>query len=178
MMAGMMDRADAAIRRERRPLPARDSGPGNYRRWAAAALQAELAHATDDFWRAAHALGFGLLYDRNQRDGEAAPFRWPHEALAATASLWLLHLQAHDSDRHGPWARWKIMTRAERVAWVLRRRVLLHCFLRATWAYQAARGTVAAPARLADCARQGDGNSLVLQTTPLKATIGKEKADV
>jgi hypothetical protein len=139
MRAGMMDTADAAIRRERRPLPARDRDRTHYRRWAAAVLQAELKHATDDFWRAAHALGFGLLYDRYQRDGEAAPFRLPHEALAGTAALWLIRLQAHDSDRHGPWARWKIMTGAERIAWVRRRRALLHGFLRATRAYQAAR---------------------------------------
>jgi len=143
LMAGMMETADAAIRRARRPLPPhhldRTDDRPTYRQWAAAALQAELTHATDDFWRAAHALGLGLLYDRYQRDGEAAPFRLAHEALAGTAALWLIHLQAHDSDRRGPWARWKIMTSAERIAWALRRRALLHGFLRATRAYEAAR---------------------------------------
>src|SRR5260370_39117175 len=137
--AGMMDGADVAIRSERHPLPAPTLDRTNYRRWAATVLQGELKHATDDFWRAAHALGFGLVYDRYQRAGEAAPFGLPHEALAVAAALWLIHLQAHDSDRHGPWARWKIMTGAERIAWVLRRRELLHGFLRATRAYQAAR---------------------------------------
>jgi hypothetical protein len=39
-----------------------------------------------------------------------AAFRLPHETHAGAALNWLGHLQAHDSDRRGPWARWDGMS--------------------------------------------------------------------
>ena len=100
----------AAIRRARRPLPPCERSTGaNYRRWAAAACAAEARHAADDFWSCVHRLGLAARFDRDDGfGGHEAPFRLPHEVHACRRLGWLSHLQAHESDRRGPWAavRW------------------------------------------------------------------------
>lgn len=144
--ADQMAAADAAIRRERRPLPAHDLSGCNYRKWSAAVLAAELKHATDDAWRCIHDLGLGLLFNGQfDRDGEVAQFRFQHEREAGVAAVWLLHLQTHDSDRYGVWARWLVMNRHERIAWARRRRELLHCWLAAMRFYEAQRAEIDRP---------------------------------
>lgn len=141
--AEQMATADAAIHRDRRPLPSHCLDGVSYRKWMAAVLHAELKHATDDAWRCIHALGLGLLFNGQfDRDGEVAQFRFPHEREAGVAAVWLLHLQTHDSDRYGVWERWTTWTYDERVAWCRRRRELLHGWLRACRHYQSARQAV------------------------------------
>ena len=82
---------------------------GHYRRWAAAVCAAEAKHAADDFWACVYRLGLAALFDRDDGfGGHEAPFRFAHETHAFAALSWLCHLQAHESDRRGPWAavRW------------------------------------------------------------------------
>ena len=103
----------AAIRRERRPLPPHEPDGANYRRWAAAVCGAEARHAADDFWAIVYRLGLANRFDRDDGfGGHEAPFRFPHESHAFAALNWLCHLQAHESDRRGPWAavRWNTWT--------------------------------------------------------------------
>src|SRR4029077_20485305 len=85
----------AAIRRERRPLPAAEL-PGHevngapYRRWAAAVCAAEAKHAADDFWACVYRLGLAALFDRDDGfGGHEAPFRFPHEPHAFAPTPWL-----------------------------------------------------------------------------------------
>lgn len=118
------------IRLERRPLPAHDLDGVNYRAWAAAVLAAEVEHAKADFWRVVCQLGVAAKFDRDDGcGGHEMPYRYPHETSAAWALNWLSHLQAHDSDRHGPWARWQRWDRERRATWLQERRRLLHAFL-------------------------------------------------
>ena len=107
-----LDSVHAAIRRERRPLPPHELDGGNYRRWAAAVCSAEACHAVDDFWACVYRLGAADLFDRDDGfGGHEAPFRFPHETHAFAALSWLSHLQAHESDRRGPWAAALSLTR-------------------------------------------------------------------
>jgi hypothetical protein len=147
----------AAIRRARRPLPARDPGgdPGgdNYRAWAAATCAAETKHAADDFWACVHRLGVAALFDRDDRfGGHEAPYRLPHEVHAFAALGWLSHLQAHESDRRGPWAavRWQRWDDGQRRDWFARRRYLWSGFIRQVERYRAERrAAVGLPGRRA-----------------------------
>lgn len=144
-------RADSihdAIRRERRPLPPHDLVGINLRRWAAAVCHAEVKHADGDFWRVVHSLGLAGMFDRHDDPDASARYRLPHEVHAGAALVWLSHLQTHDSDRHGPWARWERWNRQQRVAWLRRRRYLLHGFLKLARTYQQARREIM-PARAA-----------------------------
>jgi hypothetical protein len=142
----------AAIRRERRPLP----GPqldgeldgANYRRWAAAVCAAEAKHAADDFWASVYRLGLAGLFDRDDGfGGHEAPFRFPHETHAFAALSWLSHLQAHESDRRGPWAavRWNTWDEGQRRDWFARRRHLWSGFVRQVERYREARRKSSAP---------------------------------
>src|SRR5438067_2873693 len=94
-----------AIRRERRPLPVQ-TFKGNHRQAAATVLRAEIKHAIDDFWRAVHAHGAGLLFDHYRRERESRPFRFDHEVRAKEAYAWLSDLNIHEAGKDGPWATW------------------------------------------------------------------------
>jgi hypothetical protein len=131
------------IRRERRPLPARDlAGPG-CRKSAATVLQAEVRHATDDFWRCAYAHGAGLLFDHCQRDREAAPFRFEHEVRARIAWAALGDLNMHDGDARGPLSRWDLWDRARKRQWARERFERKRRFWSDLAAYRAARAALA-----------------------------------
>jgi hypothetical protein len=143
----MQPASHAAIRRARQPLPARALEAANYRRWAAAVSAAEARHAADDFWSVVHRLGLAALFDRDDGfGGHEAPFRFPHETHACAALGWLSHLQAHESDRRGPWAsvRWNTWNDAERREWFARRRYLWSGFVRQVERYREARRRLAA----------------------------------
>jgi len=79
------------------------------------------------------------MFDRHQDPDCDAAFRLPQEVQAGAALVWLSHLQAHDSDRYGPWAHWQRWNRQQRSAWLMRRRELLHGLIRAAGRYMAAR---------------------------------------
>jgi hypothetical protein len=141
------DSVPAAIRRERRPLPPHELDGGNYRRWAAAVCGAEARHAADDFWSCIYRLGVAALFDRNDGfGGHEAPFRFAHETHAFAALGWLSHLQAHESDRRGPWAavRWNTWDEGRRREWFARRRYLWSGFVRQVERYREARRRLAA----------------------------------
>lgn len=150
-MQTLANSAHAAIRQARRPLPAHEPGhdPGgaNYRRWAAAVCAAEARHADDDFWACVYRLGLAGLFDRDDGfGGHEAPFRFAHETHAFAALGWLCHLQAHESDRRGPWAavRWNTWDGGRRREWFARRRYLWAGFVRQVERYRAARRRLAA----------------------------------
>jgi hypothetical protein len=146
----MQPAVHAAIRRERRPLPPRVFEGGNYRRCAAEVCAAEARHAADDFWACVHRLGVGGLFDRDDRfGGHEAPFRFAHETHAFAALSWLSHLQAHESDRRGPWAavRWKTWDEGQRREWFARRRYLWSGFVRQVERYREARRRLAEAAQ-------------------------------
>ena len=133
--------AHVLIRRERRPLPFCDVDGIHYRRWAADSCAAEVRHAADDFWACVHRLGLANLFDRDDGfGGHEAPFRLPHEIHAFAALGWLSHLQAHESDRNGPWAsaRWRTWDTGRRRDWFARRRYLWSGFVRQVERYRAA----------------------------------------
>jgi hypothetical protein len=132
-----------SIRRERRPLPARDLAGANCRTWAAAVLQAEIKHATDDFWRCVYAHGAGLLFDHYRRDREAAPFRFEHEVRARIAWAALGELNMHDGDAQGPLSCWDLWDRARKRQWARERFERKRRFWSDLAAYRAARAALA-----------------------------------
>ncbi|MBV8188578.1 MAG: hypothetical protein JO339_15160 [Alphaproteobacteria bacterium] len=134
--------AQDAIRRARRPLASCERRAGSYRSWAATVCAAEARHAADDFWAAAQRLGLAGLFDREDGfGGHDTPFRFPHEAHACAALSWLGHLQAHESDRCGPWCggRWEKWSPPRRQEWLRRRRYLWTGFVREVERYREAR---------------------------------------
>lgn len=140
------------IRRRRRALPARSPPGDGWRAWAANVCQAEMEHARGDFWRIVHALGLAGLHDRD--DGLGAPeraFLLAHEAHAGAALCWLAHLQAHESDRRGPWAalRWERWDAGRRRRWLERRRHLWAGFVEQMRRYANARAAIDAPRKAA-----------------------------
>ena len=141
------------IRRARRPLlPSRGPAGGNWRAWAVAVCQAEVDHARADFWRVVHALRLARLFDRDDGwGGHERPFLLAHEAHAHAALGWLSHLQAHESDRRGPWAalRWHTWDAERRRQWWARRRYLWSGFLEQMRRYRAARAEIDALRRAA-----------------------------
>jgi hypothetical protein len=141
--ADQMAALEDSIRARRRPLPTRDLA-GNHRPWAAAVLQAEIAHATDDFWRCVYAEGAGLLFDRYQRDREAGPFRFEHEVKARIAWAALGDLNMHDGDARGPWACWDLWDRARKRQWARERLERKRRFWSDLAAYRAARAALSA----------------------------------
>lgn len=141
-MTGAPESLACGILRERRPLPAQALGNAPYRRWATAVCAAETAHARDDFWACVHRLGVADRFDRDDGFGcHEAPFRLAHEAHAFAALNWLVHLQAHEGDRRGPWAalRWDRWDGGRRRLWWAERRRLWAGFLRNVERYRAAR---------------------------------------
>jgi hypothetical protein len=153
-----LDSVHAAIRRERRPLPPHELDGANYRRSAAAVCGAEARHAADDFWSAVYRLGLAARFDRDDGfGGHEAPFRFPHETHAFAALSWLSHLQAHESDRRGPWAvvRWNTWDAPQRRDWFEHRRTLWSGFVRQVERYREARRKLAAAAQpLAEISEQ------------------------
>lgn len=140
------------IRRKRRPLPPPVPNAGNWRAWAATVCQAEVEHARDDFWRAVHELGLAGLHDRDDGyGGHERPFLFAHEARAHAALGWLSHLQAHESDKRGPWAavRWDTWDGERRREWWERRRYLWAGFVEQMRGYSAARAQIGALPRAA-----------------------------
>lgn len=91
-------RLSARIRNERTPLPSHDLDvpADKVRAWAAAVCDAEVKHATANFWRVVYGLNAGAVFDHYKREEEAAPFRFEHEVKAATALNWLSHLQGQE----------------------------------------------------------------------------------
>jgi hypothetical protein len=132
------------IRRRRRALPPAEPPAGSWRAWAAAVCQAESEHARSDFWRVVLELGLAAAHDRDDGfGGHERPFLFRHEAHAQAALSWLAHLQAHESDRRGPWAaaRWEKWDAARRRRWLARRRYLWAGFLGQMRRYAAARAS-------------------------------------
>lgn len=105
--AEAMREVDAAIRRERRPLPSHDLHTENYRRWAAAVLEAEDKHAVDDSWRCIRLTDAALLFDHYKPRQEALPFFLRHERLAGVALAWSIHLDLHDGSARVSLGRWQ-----------------------------------------------------------------------
>jgi hypothetical protein len=136
-----------AIRAGRKPLPSHELTDVPVRKFVASVCQAEINHAVDDFWQVVDGINArGLFYGETGAD---AGFRFPHEARAGEALVWLSHLQAHDNDRHGPslirdfLERWNRWDRARKAEWLQRRRYLVHGLIRAAAAYRAARASLA-----------------------------------
>jgi hypothetical protein len=140
--AEQMAALEHTLRRARRPLPAHDSPSVNDRTWAAAVLQAELRHATDDFWRCVYAHSAGLLFDHHRRDDEARPFRFEHEVLARIAWASLGDLNMHDGDARGPWSCWELWDRGRKRQWGRERLARKRRFWSDLAAYRAARAAL------------------------------------
>lgn len=105
--ADAMEVVNAAIRRERRPLPSHELIGCNYRRWAAAVLEAEDKHAVDDSWRCIRATDAALMFDHYKPRQEALPFFLRHERLAGVALAWSIHLDLHDGSARVSLGRWQ-----------------------------------------------------------------------
>ena len=110
---GFVETADATvsdlIRRERKPLPPHDLCGCNYRKWAMAVCNAEVAHRGRDFARVERLLGFN--FDRWTEPTCETWGQFQHEAFAGDALVWLSHLQTHESARDcpfdgKPWREW------------------------------------------------------------------------
>jgi len=110
-----------SLRCARRPRPASRPAATGDRGGAATVLQAEIRHATDDFWRCVYAHGAGLLFDHQQRDREAAPFRFEHEVRARLAWAALGDLNIHDGDARGPWSCSDLWNRGRKRQWARER---------------------------------------------------------
>jgi hypothetical protein len=144
-----MAEVEDAIRRNRRPLSTLPSCANlGRRRWLAAVLEAEVRHATGDFWRCVHQQGAGLLFDSYHRDREAHPFRFAHEVCAREALAWLSDLNMHEGDKVGPWSRWRHLTEQQQAAWRVHWLFLARGFLRRLGNYRAIRAALR-PARKA-----------------------------
>jgi hypothetical protein len=133
---------EAGLRRARRPLAARGLVDPDLRKWATAVLQAEIRHATDDFWGCVYAHGAGLLFDHYQRDREAAPFRFEHEVRARIAWASLGDLNMHDGDARGPWSCWELWDRRRKRQWARERLQRKRQFWSDLAAYRAARAAL------------------------------------
>lgn len=129
----------------RRPQPAHELQGLNFRKWAVATCQAEVDHRRRDFARIEREQAWS--FDRNEdlRCEERGQF--PHEAKAATALVWLSHLQSHESEKRSPFSgkHWRDWSPADRAAWLARRRYLWAGFLKAVRAYRDARALIDLP---------------------------------
>jgi hypothetical protein len=141
------------VRAARSPLAPGDLPRMSLRRFVANVCTAEVKHAHADFWRRVHAIGAAAVIDRREEPDIDVAFRLAHEALAGVALVWLSHLQAHDSDRFGPWACWDIKSPAEKWAWREKRRTIREGLIKAADAYRAARASIDGGSRGAACAR-------------------------
>ncbi|HZP98621.1 MAG TPA: hypothetical protein VFB13_03725 [Reyranella sp.] len=131
------------IRNRRVALPAHDLPGQRFRPYIAAVCTAEVDHATADVRRIAHDTGAHMMFTERRDAGWEQAYFQPHEARAATALNWLSHVQAHESDARGPWARLAYSGAEYRAAWVKRYRYLLRGFIKAARAYVAARTALA-----------------------------------
>lgn len=147
--ADAMEAAHAAIRRERRPLPAHDLNGVNYRRWAVAVCNAEVAHAKDDFWRIVGKQGAGWMFDRDGINDPSAVYRFSHEVHAGAALTWLLSLQTCESRLRGVWASADAQERQDLRA---KRRELWAGFVRQVERYRDARRALPAPIAMQEAA--------------------------
>jgi len=138
--AEQMAAVEDSLHRARRPLPAQDGALD--RKSAAAVLQAEIRHATDDFWHCVYAHGAGLLFDHHQRERAAAPFRLEHEIRARLAWAALGDLNMHDGDARGPWSCWGLWDRPRKRQWARERLQRKHQFWSDLAAYRAARAAL------------------------------------
>lgn len=126
----------------RRPLPAQELEGVNFRARAVAACQAEVTHRARDFARIEREQG--LSFDRNEDPRCEERGQYPHETKAATALIWLTHLQTHESEKRAPfdakpWCEW---APAARKAWLDRRRYLWAGFLKAVRVYRDVRALI------------------------------------
>jgi hypothetical protein len=143
--ADQMAELEDAIRRERRPLRAFPPAAPTWRQWVADIVNAEVKHATEDFWQSAHHLGAGLLFDRYKPYEEARPFRFPHEVRAAEARDALSDLNLHEGVRHGAWSMWVHLNDRQRAVWSAHWFHLARIFVKRMQAYVKARAAVTVP---------------------------------
>lgn len=124
----------------RQPLPSHEVTGGNFRQWAVAVCTAEVKHRERDYLRVERELGVHV--DRWDFPNNDEVGQYPHEAHAAAALHWLLHLQAHESEKRTPWSfiPWCDWRRESRAAWLAQRRYLWSGFLRCVRAYQSSKG--------------------------------------
>lgn len=129
----------------RRPLPSHELEGVNFRAWAVATCHAEVKHRGADFARIEREQR--LSFDRNEDPRCEERGQFPHEAKAATALIWLSHLQTHESMKNCPFDAkpWRQWTPADRKAWLGRRRYLWAGFLKAVRAYRDARALIDQP---------------------------------
>ena len=78
----------------RRPLPSHELTGQSFRSGAVAICHAEIQHRGRDFARIERELG--ISFDRNEDPRCEERGQFPHEAKAATALIWLSHLQTHE----------------------------------------------------------------------------------
>jgi len=153
--ADAMAKVTAAIRRDRRPLPSheldsRELTSSDRRRWARAVLEAEDRHAVADFWRSAHAVGAGLMFDHYRPRQEALPYFLRHERLAGVALAWRVHLDLHDGTLRGDArARPREQRRAWLRQWARERWTIKQKFAAAMAAYRDARAAYPAETAIA-----------------------------
>lgn len=153
--ADAMAKVMAAIRRDRRPLPSheldsRELTSGDCRRRARAVLEAEDRHAIADFWRCAHAVGAGLMFDHYRPRQEALPYFLRHERLAGVALAWRVHLDLHDGSLRGSTlARPREQRRAWLRQWACERSTIKQRFAVAMAAYRDARAAYATESAIA-----------------------------
>ena len=129
---------DTLILSRRKVLPSHDLTGQRFRRVIAATCTAEVDHATRDVRHIGLDTGVHLIFKERRDTGWESHFFLPHEAKAATALNWLLHLQTHENDVRGPWKRWGTMGAENQADWRSRYRYLVKGFLRAARAYRAA----------------------------------------
>jgi hypothetical protein len=129
----------------RRPLPSHELNGTNFRAWAVAVCHAEVQHRSRDLARVERELGISFDHNEDPRCEERG--QYPHEVKAATALIWLSHLQTHESEKScpfdaKPWRSWSL---AARKAWLDRRRYLWAGCLKAVRAYRDARAPIDLP---------------------------------
>ena len=126
----------------RRPLPSHELTGQSFRAWAVAVCHVEVQHRSRDFARVERELG--ISFDRNKDPRCEERGQYPHEAKAATALIWLSHLQTHESEKRAPFDAkpWRNWSPAARKAWLDRRRYLWAGFLKAVRAYRYARALI------------------------------------
>jgi hypothetical protein len=140
--AEALDRVDAAIRRERKPLPSHALDGVALRAWAAAVLPAEMHHAVEDSWRAIHALGAASFFDGLKRTEQSRQFWFAHEWAAVNAHAALGALNLHDGDVKGRWQRSAGWPRHRWREWARDRLALKQQFWRFLARYRALRAPI------------------------------------
>src|SRR5262249_56940561 len=112
----------------------------------------EVEQERAEYWLVVDALRVTRLHDGDDGwGGHERRFLYAHEAHAHAALGWLSRLQAHESDRRGPWAalRWDTWDADRRRQWWARRRTLWAGFLEQMRRYGVAREEIDARRRAA-----------------------------